>query len=55
LEYLRSDAAYLDVLGARRIPDPTTAGDVCRRFGSSDLGRLPERFSRSGGALGLVG
>src|SRR5512140_3406827 len=33
LEYLRSDEACLDALGARRIPDPTTAGDFCRRFG----------------------
>lgn len=31
LELLRSDEAYLDALGARRIPDPTTAGDLCRR------------------------
>ena len=23
---------YLNALGARRIPDPTTAGDFCRRF-----------------------
>jgi hypothetical protein len=32
LELLRSDEAYLDALGARRVPDPTTAGDYCRRF-----------------------
>ena len=32
LERLRSDEAYLDALGAQRIPDPTTAGDFCRRF-----------------------
>jgi hypothetical protein len=32
LELLRSDEGYLDALGARRIPDPTTAGDFCRRF-----------------------
>ena len=34
LELLRNDEAYLDALGARRIPDPTTAGDFCRRFES---------------------
>lgn len=34
LELLRKDASYLDMLGARRIPDPTTAGDFCRRFES---------------------
>jgi hypothetical protein len=32
LERLRTDEAYLDALGASRIPDPTTAGDFCRRF-----------------------
>jgi hypothetical protein len=36
LERLRNDEAYLDALGASRIPDPTTAGDFCRRFESSD-------------------
>jgi hypothetical protein len=28
----RQDEVYLDALGAQRIPDPTTAGDFCRRF-----------------------
>lgn len=32
LEQRRSDEAFLDMLGVRRIPDPTTAGDFCRRF-----------------------
>jgi hypothetical protein len=32
LELLRNDEVYLDALGAQRIPDPTTAGDFCRRF-----------------------
>ncbi len=45
LELLRNDAAYLDALGARRIPDPTTAGDFCRRFGSSDIFRLQQVFN----------
>jgi len=35
LELLRNDTNYMDMLGARRIPDPTTAGDFCRRFKSS--------------------
>jgi hypothetical protein len=34
LERRRNDEVYLDALGAERIPDPTTAGDFCRRFGS---------------------
>jgi hypothetical protein len=33
LELRRNDEAFLDALGAKRIPDPTTAGDFCRRFG----------------------
>jgi hypothetical protein len=36
LERLRNDEAYLDALGAGRIPDPTTAGDFCRRFESAE-------------------
>lgn len=32
LELRRNDEVYLDALGAPRIPDPTTAGDFCRRF-----------------------
>ena len=32
LELRRCDDAYLDALGAKRVPDPTTAGDFCRRF-----------------------
>jgi hypothetical protein len=37
LELRRNDEVYLDALGARRIPDPTTAGDFCRRFGVGDV------------------
>ena len=32
IETRRNDVAFLDALGARTIPDPTTAGDFCRRF-----------------------
>jgi hypothetical protein len=32
LEDRRCDEAYLNAMGAERIPDPTTAGDFCRRF-----------------------
>jgi hypothetical protein len=32
IELRRNDEVYLDALGAQRIPDPTTAGDFCRRF-----------------------
>jgi len=32
MELRRNDENFLDALGARRTPDPTTAGDFCRRF-----------------------
>ena len=32
IELRRQDEVYLDALGTQRIPDPTTAGDFCRRF-----------------------
>ncbi len=37
LELRRQDEAYLNLLGAQRIPDPTTAGDFCRRFNPQHL------------------
>jgi Transposase DDE domain group 1 len=42
LELVRNDEAYLDALGARRVPDPTTAGDFCRRFDACDIFLLQE-------------
>src|SRR5271167_534312 len=45
LELLRNDRAYLDALGARRIPDPTTAGDFCRRFDEAAIFRLQNIFN----------
>ncbi len=40
LELRRQDEVFLDALGARRIPDPTTAGDFCRRFHSGHIHTL---------------
>ena len=40
LELLRHDTAYMDLLGAQRIPDPTTAGDFLRRPTGVDIERL---------------
>jgi hypothetical protein len=37
IELRRQDEVYLDALGAERIPDPTTAGDFCRRFKEADV------------------
>jgi hypothetical protein len=45
LELLRNDEAYLDALGARRIPDPTTAGDFCRRFDDAAIFCLQNIFN----------
>jgi len=42
IEVRRNDAAFLDALGARAIPDPTTAGDYCRRFDSEGIWRLTD-------------
>jgi hypothetical protein len=40
LELRRNDANFLDALDTRRIPDPTTAGDFCRRFTPPDIETL---------------
>lgn len=42
IESRRNDEHYLDSLGAERIPDPTTAGDFCRRMSSPDIDALQE-------------
>jgi hypothetical protein len=45
LELRRNDEVYLDALGAQRIPDPTTAGDFCRRFSEGDVMILMETLN----------
>jgi hypothetical protein len=47
LELRRNDEVYLDALGALRIPDPTTEGDFCRRFGLGDVLDLMDAFNRT--------
>jgi len=37
IELRRQNEVYLDALGAQRIPDPTTAGDFCRRFSEASI------------------
>jgi hypothetical protein len=45
IELRRNDEAFLDAIGARRIPDPTTAGDFCRRFkDAADIRCLQQAF-----------
>ena len=40
IEVRRRDGAFLDALGARTLPDPTTAGDFCRRFDADKIQTL---------------
>lgn len=42
IELLRNDTAWLDALGAKIIPDPTTAGDFARRFDEDTVSELME-------------
>ena len=45
LELRRNDEAFLDGLGARRLPDPTTAGDFTRRFDEPQIIILQEAIN----------
>src|SRR3954470_2803890 len=47
IELRRNDVVFLDALGADRIPDPTTAGDFCRRFTTDDVETLQDVFDRT--------
>ena len=47
IELRRNDIAFLDALGADRIPDPTTAGDFCRRFTPDDVETLQDVFDQT--------
>jgi hypothetical protein len=42
IELRRNDEAFLEGLGAQRIPDPTTSGDFTRRFEEADITDLME-------------
>ena len=46
IELRRNDVVFLDALGADRIPDPTTAGDFCRRFQPEDVEILQDVFDQ---------
>jgi hypothetical protein len=45
LELLRNDEVFLDALGVEAIPDPTTAGDFCRRFDPAAVEALMEAIN----------
>jgi hypothetical protein len=44
IELRRNDEVFLNALGTERIPDPTTAGDFCRRFAEADIRTLMDVF-----------
>ncbi|QDU89006.1 hypothetical protein Pla175_23910 [Pirellulimonas nuda] len=46
LEDRRCDEAYLNAVDAERVPDPTTAGDFCRRFDTVDVHYLMAAYNR---------
>ena len=45
IETRRQDQPFLDALGVEAIPDPTTAGDFCRRFGAEDIEGLMDAMN----------
>jgi hypothetical protein len=45
IEYRRNDPTYLDMLGTHSIPDPTTAGDFCRRYSATQIDQLQDRIN----------
>jgi hypothetical protein len=45
IELRRQDEAYMDALGAVRIPDPTTAGDFLRRLDRGHIDNLSEAIN----------
>ena len=46
IELRRNDEVYMNALGAQRIPDPTTAGDFCRRFKEEDIEKIIRKYIR---------
>jgi hypothetical protein len=47
LELLRQDEAYMNMLGAARIPGPTTAGDFLRRLDRGHIDSLSEAINET--------
>ena len=47
IELRRNDEVFLNALGAQRIPDPTTAGDFCRRFDAFDIDILMDVINQT--------
>jgi len=47
IEQRRQDEVYLDALGTQRIPDPTTAGDFCRRYDEAAIEALQDAINET--------
>ena len=47
IETRRTDAVLLDGLGTASLPDPTTAGDFCRRFDETSIMALQAAINRA--------
>ncbi len=47
IEQRRTDRVLLDALGTASLPDPTTAGDFCRRFGAESIDALMEAINEA--------
>ncbi len=45
IEHRRNDAVFLDALDVDSLPDPTTAGDFCRRFEEPHIMDLQEAIN----------
>jgi hypothetical protein len=47
IETRRTDAVFLDGLGTASLPDPTTAGDFCRRFDETSIMALQAAINQA--------
>jgi hypothetical protein len=47
IELRRRDRVFLDGIGAAALPDPTRAGDFCRRFDEASVMALQEALNRA--------
>ena len=47
IEYRRQDPTHLNMLGTHSIPDPTTAGDFCRRYSAAQIEQLQDNINRA--------
>jgi len=47
IELRRNDRNFLDAINSESIPDPTTAGDFCRRFKRSQIFELMDAFNKA--------